>query len=106
MQWWTRRRQAPTSEEASILSAAGFDFLESVGEELPTTLRLHIGQYVRAIETETTEKWCRCEWIIHPDDVNKRKGTRRKRRGDTHFDCPVHTREGFIMGFLIWYRNR
>lgn len=27
---------------------------------------------------------------------------RRMRRGETNLECPVHTREGFILGFFKW----
>ena len=26
--------------------------------------------YVKAIEAATIKQWCKCEWIIHPDDVD------------------------------------
>lgn len=118
-----------------------------------------VNKYVLALETEVTNKWCKCEWIIHPEDVNldvhncagcghprllHNKPTiqignnlpactkiinnhhdespipqksfaedclckgwvdpprRRMRRGDTHPECPVHTKEGFLLGFFEW----
>lgn len=63
-------------------------------------------QYIEAIETQRTDDWCRCEWIIHPDDVNLPKGKRRKRRGDQADDCPVHTKEGFLIYFFEWVFTR
>lgn len=29
-----------------------------------------VSDYVNTIETAPTREWCRCEWIIHPDDVD------------------------------------
>ena len=59
-------------------------------------------EYIAAMETQETDDWCRCEWIIHPDDVDLPKGKRRKRRGDEAWDCPVHTKEGFLIYFFEW----
>jgi len=63
-------------------------------------------QYAQAMESEKTDDWCRCEWIIHPDDVDKPKGSRRKRRGDQAPDCPVHTKEGMLIYFFEWVFTR
>lgn len=27
-----------------------------------------VTKYIGAMETEESDKWCRCEWITHPDD--------------------------------------
>lgn len=59
-----------------------------------------IGKYVHMIETETTNKLCKCEWIVHPDDTDKPKGKRKIRRGEAALNCPVHTKEGFLLGFF------
>lgn len=101
--------------------------------------------YVKALETATLKNWCKCEWIVHPDDVNiqamhcrdchhpaithQDKETRsddgsfmpklceecgcgeyrdrRVRKGEESKECPIHTREGFILGFFLWvYRDK
>lgn len=80
-------------------------------------------KYVTAMETEESANWCRCEWIIHPDDVKVKAGYcricgakqadevheyehdyrgKRMRRMDDAPDCPVHTKEGFLLYFLQW----
>ena len=41
-----------------------------------------------ALEVEESKEWCKCEWIIHPDDVNISAGMCRK-CGLTH-DHHVH----------------
>lgn len=94
-------------------------------------LRL-VERYIAAMETEESEFWCRCEWIIHPDDVSIKRGNCRdcnmprnavahqpnelewqsdadhpfkgirKRRGDEDATCPVHTREGLVIYFFEW----
>lgn len=28
--------------------------------------------YVKKLEAATTKDWCKCEWLVHPDDVNVR----------------------------------
>lgn len=84
-----------------------------------------VAEYVNAMETQETNKWCRCEWIIHPDDVEipdnhcrdcnahhddvtHQEGQghifrgKRMRRGDQADDCPVHTKEGFLLYFFEW----
>ena len=84
-------------------------------------------EYIAAMETQETNDWCRCEWIIHPDDVritanhcrecNHTKGDsvhddehafrgKRMRRGDQAPDCPVHTREGLVIYFFEWVFTR
>jgi hypothetical protein len=62
--------------------------------------------YAEAMESQETDEWCRCEWIIHPDDHDKPKGKRRKRRADTAPDCPVHTKEGLLIYFFEWVFTR
>lgn len=91
--------------------------------------------YIAAMETQNTNDWCRCEWIIHPDDVNvsanhcrecgeKKEHDvhfsqygehdfmrhyfrgKRMRRGDQAPDCPVHTKEGLIIYFFEWVFTR
>jgi len=82
--------------------------------------------YIAAVETQETDKWCRCEWIIHPDDVTVPDNAcrvcggekrlhpdnghdfrgRRKRRGDQADDCPLHTKEGLIIYFFEWVFTR
>lgn len=90
-------------------------------------------EYVAAMETQETNDWCRCEWIIHPDDVKVADNAcrecgherthdihnadrephydhafrgKRMRRGDQAPDCPVHTKEGFLMYFFEWVFTR
>lgn len=61
-----------------------------------------VEQYVKAIEIEQTNKYCTCEWIVHPDDTELAEGARRIRKGEASPDCWVHTKEGFILGFFTW----
>lgn len=59
-----------------------------------------VGRFITHVETAPTTDVCKCEWIIHPADVDKPVGNRRMRRGDASLECPVHSREGMILGFL------
>lgn len=89
---------------SNVVKVAGDDFvyLSLPKHEIPSK----VAEYVSAMETQRTNEWCKCQWIVHPDDVDlpahgERK--RRMRRGDTHPQCAVHTKEGFILGFFEWY---
>lgn len=48
--------------------------------------------YIAMLESGTTRTHCLCQW----SEVFKGKF----KRGDAHEDCPVHTKEGFLLGFL------
>jgi hypothetical protein len=86
-----------------------------------------VKRYCAALEIGQTTDWCKCEWQIHPDDVAVPVGGcrncgedksadyhhednpeghlfqgKRMRRKDNHPDCPVHTREGLVLGFFEW----
>ncbi len=59
--------------------------------------------YINMIETERTNRLCKCEWIIHPDDMDKPEGTRRIHKGAEAANCPVHTKLGFLLYFFDHY---
>ncbi len=94
-----------------------------------------VKEYIHLLETGETKAWCKCPWILHPDDVNIPEGMcvhcgkeqetnfhdvgaiidseavdkgfhrfqgRRIRRdlNNENPECPVHTKEGFILGFF------
>lgn len=90
--------------------------------DIPAQLR----GYVHALEIGESTRWCKCLWAAHPDDVlikpghcrlcSLSKGKHstdtnhvftgvRRRKIDTHPECPVHTREGLILGFIDWLQN-
>lgn len=100
-QFWKKREPR---DFLSVLESEGFGYLASI-DGWSSDVKLHIGRYVRAIEIGISDELCKCDWIIHPDDLDKPKGKRRKRRSTPHFDCPVHTREGFLFGFLEWMKT-
>lgn len=66
-----------------------------------------VADYTTWVETAETTEVCKCEWLIHPDDVDKKpeEGKRRMRRGDTSLDCPAHTKEGYLLGFFEWLKR-
>jgi hypothetical protein len=85
--------------------------------------RQDVEDFIRLIETDHTAVRCKCRWRVHPDDVmvkpgycrvcgdkpvshrdHEFKGIRRI-KVDTHPECPVHTKEGLLLGFLEWSRN-
>lgn len=88
-------------------------------------------EFVSWIEIAETDKWCKCEWAIHPDDEAIEEGKcrkcteskehdnhvwenipdityqhnfigRRKRLVDQNEQCPIHTKVGLILGFFEW----
>jgi hypothetical protein len=88
-----------------------------------------VDRYTMAMELGNTTDWCSCQWILHPDDLRVSEGCcriclqpmedlvhdqsdkllerhayqgRRMRRGDQNPLCPVHTKEGLILGFFEW----
>lgn len=105
-------------------------------------IRSMVAKYIDAMETGTTEEWCQCRWMIHPDDVDIKAGqcrncrhsnvdhikeaphddtspctaivgdedecpctdyqSRRVRRLDDEPLCPVHSKQGLILGFYEW----
>lgn len=77
----------PTSE--------GHPMVERQKEEVDLVLA-----YIRKIEFGMTEQNCWCPWT--PMEVEGKKG--RLRSGE-HPQCPVHTKEGFIFGFIDHVRR-
>jgi len=83
--------------------------------------------YVKWLEVSPTEETCKCEWVLHPDDVEvkakecrecyqplvaacHRKGdvdyhparSRRLRLKDENPMCPLYTKAGRVTGFFEW----
>lgn len=88
-----------------------------------------VEEYVALVEIQRTNVMCKCPWDVHPDDIDVPEGCcivchykkdahekweegteefahvfqgRRMKRKDDHPECPVHTKEGFILGFFEW----
>jgi hypothetical protein len=62
-----------------------------------------VTEYIAEITTAPTNKYCTCEWIVHPDDVELPPGVKRRmRKGTTAWDCWIHTKEGLVLGFFTW----
>lgn len=56
-----------------------------------------IGEYVRWVETAKTSETCKCDFEIMEED--KEKEVKRMRLLEMSLTCPVHTKEGFLLGF-------
>lgn len=96
--WLFRRNKVTGFKEIEVTKE---DILRVV--TIPdATLDEKLAEYFKAMETGVTDDWCLCTWIIHPDDVNKPKGKRRKRLVEHHPRCPAHTKEGLVLGFIRW----
>lgn len=89
-----------------------------------------VREYIALLETEPSTKVCLCAWRVHPDDVDVPEDCCRHCKNpedhewhniydlvipeghkyagrllmiiDTHPECPVHTKEGLVIGFLKW----
>lgn len=55
-----------------------------------------IGRYVTHIETGETSETCKCEWL------EERNTGLKTQRIEENLECPVHTKEGFLLGFFRW----
>lgn len=77
-------------------SAEGHPMVERVREQADL-----VTAYARSIERGLTEVTCWCPWT--PMEVEGRMG--RLRSGE-HPQCPVHTKEGFLFGFIDFVRDR
>ena len=53
-----------------------------------------IGEYVTFIETGETKDTCKCEWLEDHSTGLKLQ------RVEESLECPVHTKEGFLLGFF------
>lgn len=58
-----------------------------------------IGQYVTHIETGETKDTCKCEW---GEEYTGPTGIPMKSVIAENLECPVHTKEGFLLGFFRW----
>jgi hypothetical protein len=56
-----------------------------------------IGEYVRWVETAKTSDTCKCDFEIMEED--KDQPVKRMRLLEMSLTCPVHTKEGFLLGF-------
>jgi len=100
-----------------------------------------VGRYVTKLETQTTDKMCKCPWVAHPDDIElgafqcrtcthdrgahnqtllengytsctvfncecAEYRARRIRKVEVSLECPVHSREGFLLTFFDWITAR
>lgn len=108
--------------EVDFSDLVGTVYLSIPKEDIPRLA----AEYCEKLETEPSDKWCNCDWALHPDDENlgptqcsicavekenhipeigsfdhNFRG-RRKRLVNNNETCPVHTREGRIMGFFDW----
>lgn len=61
-------------------------------------------KFVSHLDTSVTTAVCLCTWIDHPIDVQNgiQEGNRRKMIVEANRECPVHTKEGAILGFFKW----
>lgn len=65
-----------------------------------------IGRYVRHIEVSPSKQTCKCdvERVPKPEGASETM-PQLLRVKDIALDCPVHTKEGFLMGYFDWMRK-
>lgn len=63
-------------------------------------LRRLIEAYTSNLETELTEVNCLCEWVEVDTDRGRKKVNSTRMGGSVNLECPVHTREGFLLAFI------
>lgn len=122
--------KAPSAE-----TGFGTEYLSLPKADIPAL----VTEYVQKLETGLTSEWCKCEWILHPDDSDVGEDqcreclhaksahedkeiisedgkhfhhkpcekcgcpdfkARRLRPGTPDDTCPVHSKEGRILGFF------
>lgn len=120
------RTLPPIAHKYPLAHGGPTEFISIPSMDIPALAE----KYIAAMETEASADWCRCEWVIHPDDTEVKAGTcrecgerkgsdahnkideidpdrhhfkgKRMRRGDEASDCPVHTRAGLVIYFFEW----
>lgn len=63
-------------------------------------LKKIISAYTSSLETELTDQNCLCEWVEIDTERGKRKVNSTRMGGSVNLECPVHTREGFLLAFI------
>lgn len=69
-------------------------------EELVSVIR----EYVDYIETQETLKICKCEWIYRDSVITTE--TRVRVRSHVSLECPLHSKEGLVLGFFLWNKTQ
>lgn len=72
----------------------GTDFLSLA----KNTLLDEVNAYVSEVELGAVK--CRCEWLIHPEDVHLSPDQQRKRRGMESEFCATHSKRGLVLGLF------
>lgn len=62
------------------------------------TLLDEVNAYVSEVELGAVK--CRCEWLIHPEDVDLSPDQQRKRRGMESEFCATHSKRGLVLGLF------
>lgn len=87
----------------SFFTRRNRSFVELSEEELFDS----VGKYVRYIETAKTRDTCKCHTEVHPDDAKLPAGEpRRLRVIHISLECPVHSREGYLLGYFKFMERR
>lgn len=63
-------------------------------------LKSIIEAYTSSLETELTQDNCLCEWVEIGTTYGKKMVNSTRMGGSVNMECPVHTREGFLLAFI------
>ena len=64
-------------------------------------LKALIAEYVKTIEIGKTDEVCLCEW----HNIPLPNGQVGKTLKTVNLECPVHTKEGLLLGFIKWLKD-
>lgn len=63
-------------------------------------LKKLIEAYTGSLETDLTQDNCLCDWVEVDTERGKKMVNSTRMGGAVNMECPVHTREGFLLAFI------
>lgn len=63
-------------------------------------LKKLIESYTSSLETDLTQDNCLCDWVEVDTERGKKMVNSTRMGGAVNLECPVHTREGFLLAFI------
>lgn len=63
-------------------------------------LKKLIEAYTASLETDLTQDNCLCDWVEIDTERGKKMVNSTRMGGSVNLECPVHTREGFLLAFI------
>lgn len=63
-------------------------------------LKKLISHYTESLEVELSDANCLCDWVEVDTERGKKMVNSVRMGGSVNLECPVHTREGFLLAFI------